>query len=138
MRISDWSSDVCSSDLCRFGSQGLDGLCVVLGGQPVGCPLFNSLPDLAIVKCTDAMAHILKEVPLIAAALTEPRICDGMHPRRHSALLGGRGQYDITVCWRPVRVFRPGDNEIGILLKNGKDFRQHSREMDFPIVCQRD
>src|SRR3546814_8660198 len=92
MRISDWSSDVCSSDLCRFGSQGLDGLCVVLGGQPVGCPLFNSLPDLAIVKCTDAMAHILKEVPLIAAALTEPRICDGMRPRRHSDRLGGSGQ----------------------------------------------
>src|SRR3546814_15004118 len=99
MRISDWSSDVCSSDLCRFGSQGLDGLCVVLGGQPVGCPLFNSLPDLAIVKCTDAMAHILKEVPLIAAALTEPRICDGMRPRRHSDRLGGSGQYDIHVCW---------------------------------------
>src|SRR3546814_15847327 len=73
---------------------------LVLGGQPVGCPLFNSLPDLAIVKCTDAMAHILKEVPLIAAALTEPRICDGMRPRRPSDRLGGSGQYDIHVCWR--------------------------------------
>src|SRR3546814_12531512 len=105
MRISDWSSDVCSSDLCRFGSQGLDGLCVVLGGQPVGCPLFNSLPDLAIVKCTDAMEHILKEVPLIAAALTEPRICDGIHQSRNTARLGGSGQYDIHVCLYPVRDF---------------------------------
>src|SRR3546814_17508036 len=83
------------------------------------------------------MAHIIKEVPLIAAALTEPRICDGMRPRRHSDRLGGSGQYDIHVCWCPVRGFRPGDIEIAIRINYRTAFRSTRPETDFQSLCQR-
>src|SRR3546814_8065756 len=49
MRISDWSSDVCSSDLSHY--QALDGELPSPYGAPVGC-LFVSRCPMADERCT--------------------------------------------------------------------------------------
>src|SRR3546814_3171938 len=74
MRISDWSSDVCSSDLMRSSTQQVRNLDYVAAAEAAGCStrrilLTEILPNVAnnlIVVATLEMAHAI----LLEAALS--------------------------------------------------------------------
>src|SRR3546814_20087853 len=67
MRISDWSSDVCSSDLCRCGKVGEaqpfqeSGLSCILYGQDVFHTLLLTVHENAIGPFADRLCEGVKQ-----------------------------------------------------------------------------
>src|SRR3546814_8763032 len=54
MRISDWSADVCSSDLAAGGGTGLQAAGVIVLAGIAGSQLFNALTAFVIAKSANA------------------------------------------------------------------------------------
>src|SRR3546814_8828869 len=64
MRISDWSSDVCSSDLFRGAAQAVDK-------APVVCRVRNLEKSISIHGIDDILAHAAGAVPLAGHQITD-------------------------------------------------------------------
>src|SRR3546814_8629030 len=71
MRISDWSSDVCSSDLDVYNSASLDGLFLRLQRNPpdLSAMMYTSPPDAvtlqAIYEAQRAIRGVALRTPLV-------------------------------------------------------------------------
>src|SRR3546814_13882019 len=88
MRISDWSSDVCSSDLAR--ARGLLDLAVGRRPDPLQRPdaaLVADLPvEVHLAEPAQHRRHALLDLPLVGVALVDDLLRQAMgreqHPRR--------------------------------------------------------
>src|SRR3546814_8108908 len=70
MRISDWSSDVCSSDLAASGTSALCGRCVVAPFRPAALP-----PTPVGTEQSVAVIPYAKEQGQIGRASCRERVC---------------------------------------------------------------
>ena len=105
--------------------------------KSVGCPVFDVAPDFEIVWRSYAVAHILKEVTLITAILTEPGIGDRLCSRRRGFRLGGGRQYDVHIRRSAVGRLWPDDIKTAVSFYDRQTFRSDRPKMSAPGRRQR-
>src|SRR3546814_10238594 len=68
MRISDWSSDVCSSDLGAASTAEPSDLCIVAAGSLRGLPIPKSAGPLAVVVTAEDVSIAAEPLDMLGAA----------------------------------------------------------------------
>src|SRR3546814_14384080 len=68
MRISDWSSDVCSSDLGAASTAEPSDLCIVAAGSLRGLPIPKYAGPLAVVVTAEDVSIAAEQFDMLGAA----------------------------------------------------------------------
>src|SRR3546814_19747903 len=116
MRISDWSSDVCSSDLCirpeRGGEHGEQSTRLAIGNYRIVQtvhPFFSSKDERQEAAANGSTSLSRNGNRDILAKLKVRRECPKLPPghrkERHASMLMGRWAKARCVSWRAIRHF---------------------------------
>src|SRR3546814_3235152 len=101
MRISDWSSDVCSSDLAHVAAQGatpgIAGIMAAIEEAGFACEVQERHPD-RFVQVADCRSNQDKYRKLIASEWKDPVARDAMYQGRMPGMCGTLGLKD-QVRW---------------------------------------
>src|SRR3546814_20253819 len=113
MRISDWSSDVCSSDLLQYVDDLMDrlGLTTLLRARPQPAHLAAEDPDLDLAeRDSDRCCYLRKTLPMISVLRNYDCVLTG-RKRFQTAERAGMDYVEVQETW--LRVTRSEERSVG-------------------------
>src|SRR3546814_6500709 len=127
MRISDWSSDVCSSDLLQYVDDLMDrlGLTTLLRARPQPAHLAAEDPDLDLAeRDSDRCCYLRKTLPMISVLRNYDCVLTG-RKRFQTAERAGMDYVEVQETWLRVNPLADWSHEKIRTFLAEKDLARH-------------